>query len=304
MKIYNDIVRAKQKVINAINKYGFSPEHNYYNYFYLQTVDRKCLFFDFGQKRGIIAFYNKKNNTWRVENGVFAPPKERLDMLLKFLDWATKEKKSKKVFIETPEDFKSEIFEELKDSYKLNINYSLYWPIYNLDKLDEKLSGKKWKKLRNINNRFYKSFKIEIKNPKRINKEILKSILFKWTKKRYPRDRANYNYYVNVINNNFKGFDVLRAVCLDGEVCSFSCGWMVPNSRIFYCGIGIFNYSHKDLGDFVNLNDLLHLKKLGYTHVDLGGSEKSLFYFKKKFNPERIYKTYVFSISQNNSNLT
>lgn len=298
MRIFEDIVKAKQKVTSAIKKYGFSPEHNYYNYLYLQIPDRKCLFFDFGQKKGVIAFYNKKNNTWRVINGVFAPSQERFDIFLKFLDWVIKEKKSRKVFVEAPEDFKSEIFNKLRNLYKFNVNYLLHWPIYNLDDLDERLSGKQWKKLRNIKNRYYKSFKIEIRNPVMIKKSKLKNILFSWVKKRYPRDRANSAYYLNMIENNFKGFSIKRAITLSGEVCSFSAGWEIPNSKVFYSGIGIFNYRYKDLGDFINLDDLLHLKKLGYKYVDLGGSEKALLYFKKKFNPVKIYKTYFFSISR------
>src|SRR3989344_8810517 len=161
MKIYDDIIKAKQKVTGAINKYGFSPDHNYCNYLYLQNTNKKCIFFDFGQSKGIIAFYNKKNNVWRVTNGVFAHPKEKLDIFLIFLNYIFKEKKSKKVFVEFSEDFKSEIFKKLKNLYKFNVSYSLYWPIYNLDNLDEKLSGKQWKKLRNIRNRFYNHYKIE-----------------------------------------------------------------------------------------------------------------------------------------------
>ena len=297
MEIYDDIAKAKRKVTDAISKHGFSPEHNYYNYFYAHSAGKKCIFFDFGKNRGVVAFFNKENNSWRIINGVLAPEDERLEILSKFLDYAVS-KGSKKVFMEAPENFKSEIFKNLKGSYKLNANYSMYWPIYNLEKIDAELAGKQWKKLRNINNRFYKSYKIGIKNPKIVKKKVLKNILLRWTKRRYPRDRANYNYYSRLINNNFKGLEALRSVSINGEVCSFSGGWMVPNSKIFYSGVGIFNYSHKDLGDFISLDDLLHLKKLGYHYADLGGSEKSLFHFKKKFDPERVYKTYVFSISK------
>lgn len=298
MKIYDDIVKARRKVTSSINKYGFSPDHNYYNYLYTQNTGKKCIFFDFGQAKGVIAFYNKRNSIWRVINGIFAPKADRMTVLKDFIDWAFKKKKSRKIFIESSEDFKVEVFKKLKNSYKFNVNYLLHWPVYDLSNLDGKLSGKKWKKLRNINNRFFKSFKVEIKNPRRVNSDILKNILFGWTRRRYPRDRANFDYYVNAINNKFMGFSVLRAISLNGEVCSFSGGWVVPNSKIFYCGVGIFNYKHKDLGDFVNLDDLLHLKKLGYKYVDFGGSEKSLLHFKKKFGPARIYKTYVFSVSR------
>ncbi len=299
MKIYNDIVKAKQKVTEVINKYGFSPDHNYYNYLYTQNINRKCIFFDFGEGKGVIAFYNKKNNIWRVVNGVFAPHNESLSIFLNFLDWIFKEKKSKKIFVESSEDFKSEIFKKLKILYNLNLNYTLYWPAYNLDNLDEKLSGKKWKKLRNIRNRFYNHFKVEVKNPKRISKNILKNVVFSWAKKRYPRDRVDNTYYLNIIENNFKGFDVARAILLNGEVCSISGGWQIPNSDSFYYSIGIFNYRHKDIGDFINLDDLFYVKKLGYRYVDLGGcTDRASISFKSKFDPVKIYKTYFFSVSQ------
>lgn len=296
MKIYDDIAKAKQKVISAINKYGFSPDHNYYNYLYTQNTGKRCVFCDFGQGKGVIAFYNGRNNSWRVINGVLAPSQERFEIFLRFLDMAIKEKKSRKIFVEAPEDFKSEIFKKLKNSYKLNVNYLLYWPVYDLDCLDEKLGGRRWKKLRNIKNRFYNRYKIGVKNPKKIDKNILKNVLLSWTKKRYRRDRANFGYYLSIIGNNFKGLDILRAISLNGEVCSFSGGWAVPNSENFYYAIGIFNYSYKDVGDFVNLDDLLYIKKIGYRYVDLGGSDKATIIFKRKFNPIKIYKTYTFSI--------
>src|SRR3989338_7689998 len=98
MEIYYDIVKTKKKFIWAINRYGFSPEHNYYNYLYTQNPLKKGVFFDFGKRKGIIAFYNKSNNTWRVINGVFATKAERLSVLLDFIGWAFAEKKSKKIF--------------------------------------------------------------------------------------------------------------------------------------------------------------------------------------------------------------
>lgn len=297
MRIYNDIAKAKRKVTNSISKYGFCPDHNYYNYLYMQNANKKCAFFDFGQGKGIIAFFNKRNNAWRIINGVFAPKKEKLGIFLDFLNLIATEKKSRKVFVESTEDFKLEIFKRLKKSHKLILNYSLYWPIYNLDALDEKLCGKQWKKMRNIRNRFQNNFKIEVKNPRRINKNILKHVLLSWKRNRYPRDRVDNTYYLNLIENNFKGFDVLRAISLNGEVCSFSGGWVMPNSNDFYYAIGIFNYKHKNIGDFINLDDLLYIKKLGYKYVDLGGSDTATISFKSKFNPVKIYKTYFFSIS-------
>lgn len=296
MEVSTDFAKARAKVAGAIKKYGYLPDHNYFNYLCTQNSRKKGMFFGFGQKKGIVAFFNRDNSTWRIINGIFAPGNERAEILARFLEYAAS-RGSNRVFVESPSEFRLELSKKMKNICKISLNYSMHWPVYNLGKLDEKLAGKQWKKLRNINNRFYKSFRVEIKNPLKISKKILKNILFRWTARRFPRDRANYGYYINAIDNNFKGFEELRAISLNGEVCSFSGGWMVPNSRIFYCSLGIFNYMHKDLGDFVNMDDLLHLKKMGYRYVDLGGSEKSLLHFKKKFRPERIYRTDVFSIS-------
>ena len=295
MKINNDILKAKRKIERAINAHGFSPDHNYYNYLYTQNAGKKCVFFDFGMSRGMVAFYNKEKRIWRIINGIFAPKQERFEIFKNFLDWAFKEGSSK-VFVEFSEDFKLELFQKLRGTFKLNVSYCLHWPIYDLDNLDERLAGKDWKKLRNIKNRFLSQYKIEIKNPKKINKEVLSKILLSWIRKRYPRDRVNRGYYLNIINSNFKGFDILRAVSLNGEVCSFSGGWMIPNSGNFYYSIGIFNYNYKYLGDFINLDDLLHIKKLGYKYVELGGSDEATITFKQKFNPIKIYKTYFLSI--------
>lgn len=297
MKIYYDIAKAKRKVAGAISRHGFSPDHNYYNYFYLQNPNKKCVFFDFGNSKGVVAFHSKKNNVWRVTNGVFAPPEERLGIFSKFLSYIFKEKKPKKAFAEFSGEFKSQIFKELKNSYKFNALYSFYWPIYSPGNFDEKLRGKQWKKLRNIRNRFYNNYDVEVKNPKDIDKGALRSILLSWAKRRYKRDHADVRYYLNAIENHFEGFEVLRAISLNGEACSFSGGWMVPNSGIFYYAVGIFNYRYKDLGDFINLDDLLYAKKLGHAYVDFGGcSDKASIIFKKKFNPVKIYKTDFFSI--------
>ncbi len=299
MKIYKNISKNKQIIIKSIKKFGFSPEHNYYNYFYKQTPHKRCIFFDFGQNKGLMAIFNAKNNVWYVIADVLAPSKERFDVLFKFIDYIFEKKKAKKISIEASEDFKTLVFKKIRKSkYKAAMNYSLYWPIYNLSAWDEKLSGRQWKKLRNIRNRFYSNLKVKAKNPRRITNGKLKTLLFSWLKRRHPRDRVDYSYYLNIINNNFQGFEMIRSLFIGKELCSISGGWKIPNSDSFYCAIGIFNYKYKDIGDFINLDDLMHLKKMGYKYVDLGGSDRAILDFKKKFKPERIYKTHIFSVSR------
>ena len=299
MKIIQDVGKNREKIISSISKFGFLPEHNYYHFLCKQTKSKRCVFFDFGQKRGLMAVFNKNNSVFYVVNGILAPRGEMADIFLKFADYVFLKKKAKKISVEAGEDFKTEVFKKLKNSkYKASLNYSLHWPIFNLQGLDEKLKGRQWKKFRNIRNRFYNHSLIEVKDPRRIDKNILKSILFSWLKRRHPRDRVDYSYYLNVIDNKFEGFDMVRALEMDNEICSFSAGWKIPNSNDFYWSIGIFNYRHKDMGEFVNLDDFMFLKKRGYKKIDLGGSDKAILDFKKKFKPEKIYKTCIFSISR------
>ena len=166
MKVYKDIKKYKPKIISAIKKFGFLPDHNYYYYLYKQTPYKKCVCFDFGQKKCLVAFFNKNNNVWDVINGVLAPYGERYDIFLKFLDYALVKEKAKRVSVEADESLKSTIFKQLKNSkYRVSMNYALYWPVYNLKAWDENLSGKHWKKFRNIRNRFHNHSQINVEDP-------------------------------------------------------------------------------------------------------------------------------------------
>ncbi len=299
MRVCADAKRNKARIISSIRKFGYSPEHNYHHHLYRETPDKKFIFFDFGKRRGVLAIYNKKNNVWYLTSEILAPPDERLGIFLECIEYMLRKKKARKVSVEAGEEFKSKVFKRLKNSkYKLSACYILYWPVYNLKGWSLKLRGKQWKKLRNIRNRFYSRSNLKTLGPGGVSRDSLRKILKLWLKRRNSRDAVDKYYYLNIINNNFKGFDSSRVISIDGEPCSFSAGWQVPNSNIFYCGVGIFNYKHKDLGDFVNLDDLIYLKKAGYKCVDLGGSDKALLRFKKKLRPERIYKTYTFYISR------
>ena len=297
MEAIKDITKAKKEILASIERFGFLPEHNYYHYLYRQSSKKKCIFFDFGQQKGLMALLNPEINVWYVTCELLAPESERLELFMEFLEHAFTKEKAKKVSVEFGEAFKEKVCEAVKKSdFKTSMNFELYWPVCNVGAWDENLRGKEWKKFRNIRNRFMNSFKIEIEDPKKLDKKILKSVLTAWLKHRHPRDRVDYKYYLNLIENNLEGFDMARSLSFDGEVCSISAGWKIPNSSAFYLGIGIFNYRHKDMGDFINLDDLLHLKKLGYTKIDLGGSDKAILNFKNKFNPEKVYKTCIFSI--------
>ena len=153
------------------------------------------------------------------------------------------------------------------------------------------------KKLRNIKNKFSKFYDTSFIPSKELDKKKLMDVVLKWKKNR-PKVEKNYytQMYLNFIKNDFEGNDIARSVVVNNEPCTITAGWKIPNSNNYYSSIGILDYSYPGLGEIANIDDLNRLKRKGYDYVDFGGSDKVLLYFKRKFKPEKIYKTYVFSI--------
>ena len=300
MEEISDEKEYKEYVQKAIKKYGHCAEHNYYHYQYYENKEEKNIFFKLGNGKGILCNYDKKNNIWELfPSGVLAPEEERFDILVELLDYTLKKKKGLKLCVEVHEKFRKDILKKLKDSKKFRVCASpfiLYWPLYNMSKFDSKLKGKEWKKLRNIRNRFYKQHKVKIVDTKKVPKEELKKILNVWLKRRSAHDRVEKHYYVNLIENNLKGTDMAKTLIVDNKPCSITAGWKIPNSNDYYSSIGILDYSYEGLGEITNIEDLRLLKKKNYDYADFGGSDKTLLYFKMKFKPEKIYKTYIFSL--------
>jgi hypothetical protein len=233
-------------------------------------------------------------------NGVLARPEERWKLLEKVLKYLLLRKRAKKVVLEVDERFCREIIEHLSESKKLKAlgtNYILYWPVFHMELFDHTLKGKKWKKMRNIRNRFKKCHHIRIVDAKSVPKEKLELVVSQWMRKRRRRDSVSEEYYLNAIRTRFGGFDSAKVMYVDGEPCAITAGWEVANGeKHYYSAIGILNYAHQGLGEFANLMDLMLLKKKGYRVVDFGGSGFSLLNFKNKFRPHSMYKTYVFSV--------
>ena len=299
LKVIYDVVKHEKKIKKSIKKYGYFAEHNYLHYLYNQTEWDKNVFFDFGNNKILLAQFDKKNNIWSLfPNSILAPDDERSDLLLETTNYILKNLRAKKFVVEVSEDIRKELLNKfaIRNGFRACDADILYWPMYNMDLWDSKLKGSKWKKLRNVMNRFYKRNKIRVKDSKDVPKEELKRILLSWLKKRDARDRVNKDYFLNLIDNNFKGVEMAKTMYVNVKPCTITAGWRIPNSNNYYSSIGIVDYSYPDLGEVVNIDDLNRLKKKGFDYVDFGGSDKVLLYFKKKFKPERIYKTYIFSI--------
>jgi len=298
MDIIDDIDNGKKEIINCIKKYGSTREHNYWFFYNQQNKYAKVYFFRF-KDTGIFSV-RYKSGTWEFVGEVIAPGKKRVEMFNEFLDYVLHNKKDKKIFTFIPEKFYNDVSAMIQKSGKYRITSSpvvYYTPVFNLKKWDENLEGSKLKKLRNVKNHLLKLHDVDIMPSKEIKKEKLDMVVHQWRKNR-PKIERNYytEMYLNFIKNDFEGCDIARSVIVDGEVCTMTAGWKIPNSNNYYSAIGLYNYKYDGLGEVANIDDLGQIKKKKFEYADFGDSTESLLQFKKKFGPESFYKTYWFHI--------
>lgn len=303
LELISNVSEAQRKIEECIKVNGSAPEHNYHYYQWLEEPNKKNIFLKFLGKKGILAQYNKKINAWYLISMPLAKTEEMAMVIANALDFLLKEKKAKKVVLELPPELKKRLELSLKNTeFRIGQNnYVYYWPVFEMKMWDgHKLEGKKWKKIRNIRNRFYRLNKLRIRDSRKIASEKLVAIVKDWLRRRKEFERPLYHRYFNMIACNFKGVDFARTLIVNNEPCSITAGWRIPNSRNYYSGIGIYNYRFDGIGEVANLDDLVFLKKKGFEKVDFGGSGKTLLQFKKKFRPSIIYKTCSFPVFKKN----
>jgi hypothetical protein len=313
MEAIEDIMQGRKLVESTINEYGSQAEHNFMHYSYKDDGYAKNVFLLSGNgKHGLMANVTRRG-IWRLIAEPLAPREKYKELMFELFDYALDSNDSptphdfagkhkgngKKVFLELTEDVTKEIKHELAASKKyrgLTNNFILYWPVYNLKAFDQTLPGKDWKKLRNVLNAFTKSHKVEVIPSKEVGKEKLREMILEWRKNRAAKDSVNNKFYLQIIDSGFEGFDMARTVMVDGKPCSITGGWKIPNTKGYYSSLGIINYACDGLGEYANIDDLGAIKALGCEFADFGGSDLQLLSFKKKFKPEKIYKTYIFGV--------
>ena len=299
MDLITDLIKSRNEIEKCIKSNGFAPEHNYGYYKWLEEPGRKNIFIKFPRDSGILAQHNARTNTWYFISLPIAEESDRLGLITDSLGFLLETKKAKKVMLELPPEMKQKLAAMLKNSsYSVGRNnYVYYCPIFDMKKWDgDSLSGKTWKKLRNIRNRFYKLNKVIVKDSREITSDRLRKIVKEWVRKRTNIDKPFYHRYLNMIAQNFDGVEFARTLIVNDEPCTITAGWRIPNSNDYYSGIGIYNYKYTDVGEIANLDDLVFLKSKKFEKVDFGGSGPTLLRFKKKFQPSRIYKTLSFPI--------
>jgi len=297
MKIIKDIQSNAQQIQKTISKYGHLAQHHFHFYLNYSRKNEKNVFFEWDGNQGLFAY--QRDNIWRVLTDPIALQRSKKKIIFEFFDWTFTHRNIKKIILEDmTEDFWKEIVEAVKSSKfrAAKPSYVLLWPLIDLEDWSEKLEGKKWKRLRNMRNKFFKENQVQIKESYQIKKEDLTRLVFKWEKQHGSTDKVHSLQYLRFINNDFQGCDLVRIMLVNNRPVSINAGWNIPNSRDYYSCIGLYDYSYRNIGEVSYLDESTELKRRNYQLVDFGGSEEKLLAFKMKFHPAAIYKTYTFSV--------
>ncbi len=303
MELYDDTLAERPRIEQAIRKYGYAAEHNfwwyqYYQYYYKPPQRNMFAETDHG---ALLTAYNEHDDEYFVVFDPLAPEEFRIPLLMEYITWVFSNTSAKKVWFQLERILRPEFLRALHTlpvSCRSNrIYYTMESPIYDLREFNPELPGGHYKTLRKEIHKFYRNHTVVIRDAKGYeDREGLHAVVDGWKKKRPNHERAMMGVYHQMIDGNFEGTDEARVFVVDGKATGFNAGWTIPNSDRFYGAVGIHDYSIDDLGAMLYLEDLVFLKSRGYREVDMGGGEKSLTAFKNKFRPQSFYRTAIFSI--------
>ena len=321
MRFLENIEAERERIQKCISKYGWTSDHNLD--WYIDSIidsDAKPIFVEFDDGTGILT--HKYEDKWRIWSDPLSETTTAVKKISEFAKFVLAEdinpalkdgissiakKQSilkcgvKEVWCD---DVSDNIYPELKKDSSLKLNdiyYNLFWPVLDMDKYDLILPGGHFKEIRNSRNKFYREHKVEILKTNELSKKDLLKIVDDWVNKMTKKQKGDvYDLkYRNAVLNGFKAFLTSRVMVVDGRSVGFNAGYEVPNMPERFTGIiGIHDYSFKDLGTILWLEDLEWIKKnTNYKVYDMQGSDDGGLKQKLKFGAVIERKTDTFSIT-------
>lgn len=300
MKFYENIEKEQDRIEPCIKKFGHTSDHHFGWWTCTQiTQDARPVFVEWPDGRGLLT--HRSSNEWRIWSDPLSLESEMALRIEEFCSVVLSDKSIKEVWCDDAAD---SIYPVLKNSrLKLNeIYYSLWWPVLNMEKYDPLLPGGHFKEIRNARSKFYREHQVSIINVANASKEDLNKIVDDWykevIKKQNKEDIFDLKYRL-AIKNNFPGFTMARVMIVDGKMVGFNAGYDAVNKPGRFAGIiGLHDYSVKDLGTVLWLEDLDYIKNAGYKELDMQGSELEDLKTKTQFGAVIERKTDTFSVTR------
>lgn len=274
MKIYENIEHERNRIEKCISKFGWTSDHNL-DWFIDSVIDNtgKPVFVEFEDGSGLLV--HKYPDQCQVWSDPLSRSEDAVQRILEFSEFTLKTG-VKEIWCV---DVSDKIYPELRkfNSVKVNdIYYSMSWPVLNIVNFDLSLPGGHFKEMRNAKSKFYREHQVEIVDARSLSKDSLVKIVGDWFNVVTQKNKEDiYDLrYRNAVENGFRGFSTARAMVVDGEPVGVNAGYEVPNHTKRFAGvIGIHNYSQKDLGTVLYLEDFEWIKNAGYKELDMQGVE-------------------------------
>jgi len=293
MRIVDNPSQERELVEDCIKQYGHTPDHNFDWLMYCSDEgEPKAAVWDNGYT---IWYYKNKDGLIAVSDPI-APINKYQEVIGEFLKTLF-EPDRRIIFL----DLRDEAHDIIRNLYPTNykFDYDIVWPVANMNLFDSELPGGHFKEIRNALSKFNREHKVEIKDANLIDKNDLHGIVDRWLddRKKAGIEELYPGRYHNMIDGSFRGTKSARAMFVDGKAVGFNAGWETPNnSGEWSAAIGLHDFSIKDLGLALLMEDLVWIKNAGYKTCDLEGSDPPALRFKTQFFPEgyKTYKTYTF----------
>jgi len=302
MKFYENIETERGQIESSIKKFGHTSDHNL-DWWACSIIspDGVPVFVEWPDGSGLLT--HRYPDKWRIWSD---PLSHEADMAKRIEEFALETFKDKKIKELWCDDVSDKIYPKLKNTAGVKSNdifYSLMWPVLDMDKYDPNLPGGHFKEIRNSRSKFYREHKAEVLNADDFTSDSLIKIVNDWLKevtKKQKEDVYDLRYRL-VIKNGFKGFSTARVMVVDDRPVGFNAGYEVPNHiGRFTSVIGLHDYSVKDLGTVLYLEDLNWVKNAGYKEFDLQGTEYDWeLKVKTQYGAVIERKTDTFSIQKN-----
>ena len=285
IKIFDDIDKERDRIQACINKHGYTSDHNLdWWACSIITSDGAPVFVEWPDGSGLLA--HRYPDKWRIWSDPLVPRRSSAglsaesDMAERIGEFALEIFQNQKIKEIWCDDVSDKIYPKLKKNNALKLSdiyYSLQWPVLDMGKYDPNLPGGHFKEIRNARNKFYREHKAEVLNTDNFTRGVLMKIVDDWLKEVSKKQKLEDVYdlrYRLIIKNNFRGFSIARIIVVDDRPAGFNAGYEVPNRAGRFAGvIGIHDYSIKDLGAVLCLEDLDWIKTAGYKELDMQGSE-------------------------------
>jgi hypothetical protein len=295
LETHENMTEARPLIERSLELHGWAAEHNIEHFLHSEEPESRNVFFAAGEW-GLLAQMGDDEAYLFAEP--MAPKEARAEMVAAFCEEMLRKQEMKKVFLELTSETRLRLIKILPSSMRArSVAETFIWPVLDLEAYDPAHPGSEGKPMRNAKSRFFREHKVEFIKACDADGERLHKIIDLWQGNRPAKHRAYPAEYHALIDNKFVGTDGGNVILVDGIAEAFSAGWPIINSDGgYYHAVALHSYAHWGLGEVALMSDLDRLKNVGYKFADLGGSDKPLFAFKKKFGKVSLYKTHWFSV--------